>query len=110
MRRQPFGVNGEGLFDDDVRAGAERLHDVVGVGVVRRGDDDAVDVVGLDEGGEVCRVEGGDGSRCAQFLDELLVELHAAGVHVREGDEFGGIGVLAEDGADVHFRAAAGAD
>jgi hypothetical protein len=64
------GVDGEGLFAEDMLAGAQGEHDIVEVVRVRRGDVDDVDVGVCDEG--LVRAVSGAGRGDAGVRDEAL--------------------------------------
>lgn len=64
------GVDGEGLFAEDVLAGAQGEHDIVEVVRVRRGDVDDVDVGVCDEG--LVRAVSGARRGDASVRDEAL--------------------------------------
>ena len=94
-------------------ASAAQLHgaaDVVVVGGVHGGDDDDVGFSFGDHAVEVFGVVGGQGITAEALLDLPVVVVHARLAEVAERDQLIPLGVIAEDGVDVHAGAAAGSD
>ena len=63
-----------------------------------------------DHAVEVIGVVGGQRAAAGTFLDLPVVEVHARLAQIAERDELIPLGVVAEDGVDVHSGAPAGAD
>ena len=103
------GGRGEGFFRDDVAAGLEGAHDIVGVGGVDGGDDDEVGLRLADHFFEidlgVARGHGGAILRRAGLRD-----LDPPGVEVAEGDQLGVFLVGFLDGVLIHEVPRAAAD
>ncbi len=104
------GVDGEGFFGDDVAAGVERAHDVVGVGGVGGADEDGVGAVDAQQLVVSLRRIRRHGGMAERVGEQRVVVGHARGAGVAKGDQLDGVAVGRRHRFDEGDGAAAGAD